>query len=66
MKPPKIENATLGFSYTVTEEQIKDHQKRSIIEIFEWLEEMNKFLHAVQTPKERELMKTLKAKKFKN
>jgi hypothetical protein len=35
---PKAENATKGFHYTVADEQIKEHQKRSIEDIFEWLE----------------------------
>ncbi len=35
---PKAENADKGFHYTVTDEQIKEHQKRSVKEIFEWLE----------------------------
>jgi hypothetical protein len=29
---PKAENAYKGFNYTVTDEQIKEHQKRSIKE----------------------------------
>lgn len=59
---PKAENAKRGFHYTVTDEQIKEHQKRSIIEIFEWLEKTNKFIYEIQTPEERERMK--KAKNF--
>ncbi|MBL7882484.1 MAG: hypothetical protein JNL69_00330 [Bacteroidia bacterium] len=59
---PIKENADKGFNYTVTDEQIKEHQKRSVLEIFEWLEEPNKFIYAIQTPEERERAK--KAKKF--
>lgn len=59
---PKKENANKGFNYTVTDEQIKEHQKRTVLEIFEWLENTNKFIYAVQTPEERERMK--KAKNF--
>ena len=59
---PKAENANKGFHYTVTDEQIKEHQKRSVKEIFEWLEETNKFIYAMQTPEERERMR--KAKNF--
>jgi hypothetical protein len=63
MKPniiPKAENADKGFHYTVTDEQIKQHQQRSLKEIFEWLENTNKFIHALQTPEERERMKRAK------
>lgn len=57
---PKAENAHKGFHYTVTEEQIKEHQKRSIKEIFEWLEKTNKFIYQIQTPEERERIKIAK------
>jgi hypothetical protein len=60
---PKKENANVGFHYTVTEEQIKAHQKRSVEEILTWLEETSKFIYAVQSPEERERIKT--AKNFK-
>ena len=57
---PKVENADKGFHYTVTEEQIAAHQKRSLNEIFTWLEETNKFIYALQTPEERKRMRTVK------
>jgi len=41
---PKAENAGKGFDYTVTDEQIKEHQNRTLLEIFEWLENTNKFI----------------------
>lgn len=56
----KAENADKGFHYTVTDEQIKEHQKRTVKEIFEWLENTNKFIYALQTPEERERIKKLK------
>ena len=59
---PKKENADKGFHYTVTDEQIKEHQQRSIKEIFEWLENTSKFIYEMQTPEERERMR--KAKNF--
>jgi hypothetical protein len=46
-----------GFYYTVTEEQVREHQKRSIEEILTWLHETNVFLNQVQTPEEKERMK---------
>jgi hypothetical protein len=57
---PKAENANKGFHYTVTDEQIKEHQKRSIEEIFEWLEKTNKFIYDMQTPEERARMRMMK------
>lgn len=57
---PKAENANKGFHYTVTDEQIKEHQKRSILEIFEWLEKTNKFIYDMQTPEERARMRMMK------
>lgn len=64
MKPePKKENENLGFYYTVTDEQIQTHRKRSVDEILTWLEEGAKFIYEVQTPEERERLK--KAKNFK-
>ena len=57
---PKIENANKGFHYTVTDEQIREHQKRSVKEIFDWLEKTNKFIFALQTPEERILYRKIK------
>lgn len=57
---PKVENADKGFHYTVSEEQIKEHQKRSVLDIFEWLEKTNKFIFETQTPEERKKMKMVK------
>ncbi len=50
---PKKENEGKGFYYTVTDEQIAEHQKRSIEEIFEWLQSTNDFLEMVKTPEEK-------------
>lgn len=57
---PKAENANKGFHYTVTDEQIKEHQQRSVMEIFEWLETTNKFIYSIQTPQERERIRKAK------
>lgn len=51
-----------GFFFTVTDEQIREHQERSLYDIFCWLESANSFIFAVQTPQERgyhELAKNL-------
>lgn len=57
---PKAENANKGFHYTVTDEQIKEHQERSILDIFEWLEKTNEFIYRLQTPDERKRSRALK------
>lgn len=57
---PKKENANKGFHYTVNEEQIREHQKRSIKEIFEWIEKTSKFIYSIQTPEARERMERAK------
>jgi hypothetical protein len=61
--PPKKENQDMGFHYTVTDEQIAEHQKRSIPEILEWLDSTNRLIASVQTEKEKEFSKRLKNKK---
>ena len=61
---PKLENANKGFHYTVTDEQIREHQKRSLKEIFEWLEETNKLIYSLQTPEEREIARKIKNTAF--
>ena len=57
---PKLENAFKGFHYTVTEEQIKAHQQKSVAEILMWIEETSKFIYEAQTPEERLRMKLAK------
>jgi len=59
---PKKENEGVGFHYTVTDEQIAEHKKRSIPEIFEWLESTRKLIDSVQTEKERDFARSLKNK----
>ena len=61
---PKLENANIGFHYTVTDEQIKAHQAKSVEEILMWIEETSKFIYEVQTPEER--LRTKLAKQFNN
>ena len=58
----KKENENIGFHFAVTEQQVRRHQKLTVLEIFEWLESMNAFLYSVQTPEERKLMRFVKGK----
>ncbi len=46
-----------GFYYEVTEEQVREHQKRSVEEILLWLHNTNVFLNQVQNPDEKERMR---------
>lgn len=52
-----------GFYYTVTKEQVLQHQKRSIVQILQWLYETNLLLSKVQTQEEKDRMKNFKLKK---
>lgn len=65
MKPiiPKAENKNVGYTYHVTESQIREHQKKSVEDILCWLYDLNLFLKEVQTPEEKERVKKFKNKK---
>lgn len=51
---PKKENENVGFSYTVTMEQMQKHAALSPEEVLKWIEEMATFIYELQTPEERE------------
>ena len=53
-----------GFYYFVTDEQIREHQQRSVAEIFEWLESTLEFIYRFQTPEERERMHKIRRGEF--
>ena len=57
---PIKENENKGFHYTVTDEQIRIHQNRSVQEIFEWLESTSRFVYNLQTPEEKERSRSVK------
>jgi len=59
---PKKENKNKGFYYDVTDEQIREHQQRSIDEIFEWIESANMFISTVQTQEEKRRAERIKGK----
>lgn len=42
------------YTYSVSDEQIQEHRKRSLTQIFEWLSSTLDFISRMQTPKERE------------
>ncbi len=51
---------TKGYTYTVTKEQVEEHQKRSFEEILLWLHNTNAFLNVVQTKEEKLLREKLR------
>ncbi len=57
---PIAENQNRGYHFHVNEQQIKAHQKRSIIEIFAWIESTNRFLHQIQQDNEKMRIKLSK------
>jgi len=60
---PKKENQYVGFKYSISLEQMKEHQGKSAEEIFTWIEEYARFLDAFQTPEDKERMRMMKNKK---
>lgn len=54
----------IGFYYTVTDEQIREHQQRSVKQIFEWLETTLEFIYKMQTPEERKRMNQIRKGEF--
>lgn len=53
-----------GFYYSVTDEQIREHQQRTVAEVFEWLESTLQFVYKMQTPEERERMNKIRRGEF--
>lgn len=53
-----------GFYYTVTDEQIREHQQRSVKQIFSWLETTLEFIYRMQTPEERKRMQEIRKGEF--
>lgn len=54
MIEPIKENEGVGFSYTVTMEQMRKHAELSPEEILQWIQEMATFIYELQTPQERQ------------
>lgn len=48
------------FTYTVSDEQIKEHRQRSVTEIFEWLSSTLDFIYRMQTQQQREYWKKIR------
>ncbi len=56
-----IKKPKRGYYYSLTEEQFEAGKKRTVEEVFQWLEETNRFIWEAQTPEER-----LRVRKMKN
>lgn len=50
---PKKANEGVGFTYHVTEEQIRKHQHFLLTKYFKWLHNTHEFLDAIQLLKKR-------------
>lgn len=48
------ENESVGFTYTVTMEQMSKHAALSPEAVLEWIQQMATFIHELQTPEERD------------
>lgn len=57
---PKLENENKGYFFVISDEAILEARKRSIEEIFQWLENANRFVYALQTPEERQRVQQAK------
>ncbi|MCW5908266.1 MAG: hypothetical protein KIS94_10425 [Chitinophagales bacterium] len=53
MITPKKENEGVGFTYTVSMEQIQKHASLSAEEVLIWIEEVAEFMYTMQTAEER-------------
>jgi hypothetical protein len=54
MNEPIKENEGVGFTYTVTLEQMRKHAALSPEEVLDWIQQMATFIYDLQTPEERE------------
>lgn len=60
---PKLENVGKGFHYTISDEEIERYKQFTIEEKFQWIEDMNALLNAVQTDDEKRMMRIIKHKR---
>jgi predicted transposase YbfD/YdcC len=61
---PIKENESVGFHYTVSDEQLEIRSKMTDEEILNWVEETAQFIYEAQTPEERERMRKIKGVKW--
>lgn len=53
MNDPIKENEGVGFTYTVTMEQMRKHAALSPEEVLDWIQQMATFIYELQTHEER-------------
>ena len=54
MSDPIKENEGVGFTYTVTMEQMRKHAALSPEAVLEWIQQTATFLYEIQTPEQRD------------
>lgn len=54
MKEEEIRSDAIGFTYTVTDEQVRKHMALPPEAILEWIQQTATFVYELQTPEERE------------
>jgi DNA primase catalytic subunit len=50
---PIVENENRGYHFHITDQQIRAHKRRSLSEIFAWLETTNRFVNQIQNDNEK-------------
>ena len=56
---PQEGNSKKGFHYSITDQQIAQYGKQTLLEKLAWLKETNKFIYSLQTTEERELRRNI-------
>ena len=56
---PIKENANKGYHYSVTDEQIEEYSKLTLLEKLMWIENTNQFIYSIQTDQEREMRRNI-------
>jgi hypothetical protein len=50
-----------GYYYEVSAEQVAEHKKRTLLEIFTWISQTNAFLNKVRKPEEKAFAEKLRS-----
>jgi hypothetical protein len=56
----EVKKQKRGYHYSLSEAQLEAGKKRTVEEVFQWLEETNRFIWEAQTPEERLRVKQMK------
>ena len=63
MDGPLKHNEGVGFTYTVTMEEMRKHAALPPEAVLEWIQQIATFMYEVQTPEEREMKYLFKPNK---